>query len=207
MGPIRVELLRGGLDRAVDHSKEVSSMARVLSHTWLAALTVGAGLAVLGCEGGQTPLAADRDELTPAEAAEVEHQVVRTPIEDLVVDDPCVGELVSYDGFSQFVFHVGRNRGLDAPDFQHRIDNSILKLSGEGLTSGAKYQVTGPTAFHVQAEDVVETFPLSLNLVGKTLVTRQGEGVVSLLKLKFTVVIDSNDQIRVDRFEITSECP
>ena len=182
-------------------------MARALIPFRLAALTVSVCLTAFGCDEATGPLAAEGDELTPAEAADVEHEVTRIPIENFVVDDPCVGELVTYDGFIQFIFHEGNNRGLDPDFFQHLVSNSLLKLSGVGLTTGARYQVNRPSTFRVQAEDLEEPFPLTWNVVTKTLVTREGDGVVSLFVLKFTLVIDADDQVRVDRFEVTSECP
>lgn len=165
---------------------------------------------VAGCDGTPTSPepAVESTSLTAARAAHIEHEVIRISVEDEIFVLPCVGEPISFNGFVQFVFHEGSNRGVD-PDLlvQHVVSQPGEKLTGVGLTTGATYRFNSSISIAAQSPDDADEFPLSYNEIATSLLTRNGDGVVWLATVRIRIVIDANGLIRVDRFEITSDCP
>ena len=182
-------------------------MKELIARLRAALLILGFGLAATGCDGGPTPMASEGEELVPAEAAEVEHEVVRIPL-DFTVFNECAGEEVHFTGFVQFVFHRGANRGVDLGDFfQHSVENTIFKLQGMGIDSGKTYQFNGTDFNIIQAEDPVEPFPLALHFLSKAELTRQGDGVIASLTFNFVLVFDANGNLAaLHLLDVFDEC-
>jgi uncharacterized repeat protein (TIGR03803 family) len=136
--------------------------------------------------------------------ATVERVVIRAQEEGLIEFNDCLGEPVAYRGYVHLVINRVNNRN-DPFEFQHFLQNSIMRFDGIGLASGARYDIRGLRNFQVQSENP-DGLPTTVTWVLKTSIVRQSDGKVWSADTRIKIVFAGNGELRVDRLEIAINC-
>lgn len=136
--------------------------------------------------------------------ATVEREVIRFDEEGLIEFNECLGEPIAYRGYVHMVMHRVNNRN-DPYEFQHFLQNSIMRFDGIGLVSGARYDIRSSHNFQTQSENP-DGLPITATRVLKTTITRLSDHRVWTADTRIKFVFDGNGEIRVDRVEIAVDC-
>ena len=129
------------------------------------------GIALLGaCQQGDGPAAPSTASSDPLAAAVTHFSHKEIITNDLVVENPCSGELVLLHLDQLFML---REVSKEGKFFHGHITFLDRGTTGEGLTTGATYRQTGAEQefFHVKGEaGINQRIQVTINLIGKGVV-------------------------------------
>ena len=146
-----------------------------------------------------------RSRIDPAcSPATVDRIVIRSEEEGVIESNDCLEESIAYRGYVHMVINRVNNRN-DPYEFQHFLQNSIMRFDGVGLASGASYDISGLGNFQTQSENP-DGLPTTVTWVLKTTITRRSDGRVWSADTRIKIVFSGNGELRVDRFEISVDC-
>jgi hypothetical protein len=166
-------------------------------NTSIAVFAIVAALVLFGAAIVTTPL----QQQQAYAQAETITETERFPVEEATFV-PCAaggeGEVVQWTGEVQSVFHTT----FDSADgFHLKIHGNAKGLSGTGLTTGDKYQVTGASNIESNAKVGIEqTFVINFHIIGP------GKGNNFLLHELFHITVNPDGTVTAFVDDIRAEC-
>lgn len=154
--------------------------------------------AVLGCEGQPTDPAFSPDELLVTAAEVVRNEWV--PVGPFLIGNPCVPELVQYQGR----LHVQRRVTDDGDGGFHFGQHLNWVLDGVGLSTGAKYQVNSTRN---TSSNIRPPFPVTFTSVQPIQVIGQGRVPNYVIHVLQHVTVNANGEVTSEKFEFDDKCP